>query len=56
MAQWDLFITRNRKRDLHCIKACDCKASEAHLHPHGIVCIFVAHKNRNRVGDRLENR
>jgi len=30
MAQCDLFITRNGKHDLNCIKACNFKASEVH--------------------------
>jgi len=30
MVQCDLFITRNSKHDLNCIKACNFKASEVH--------------------------
>jgi len=30
MAQCDLFITRNGKHDLNCIKACNFKTSEVH--------------------------
>ena len=47
MAQCDLFITRNGKHNLNCIKACDCKASK--VHAHGAAYTFVAHKNKDHV-------
>jgi len=54
MDQCDLFITRNGKRDLNCIKSCDCKASKAQ--PMDTACIFVVHKSKHNVGGPIENR
>jgi len=44
MNQCVLFITGNNIRDLKCIKACDCKASE--VHTHSAACLSVDHKTK----------
>jgi len=54
MVQCDLFVTPYGKHNLNCIKGYDYKASE--VHPHGAACIFVAHKNKDHIGCRTENR
>jgi len=53
MAQCDLFITRNGKHDLNCIKACNFNASEVHAM---VQHACVAHKNKDHIGRRIENR
>ena len=49
-----LFITGNNIRDLKCIKPCDCKASE--VLTHGVGCVFFANKNKDHIGELIENR
>ena len=54
MAQCDLFITRNGKHDLNCIKACSFKASEVHAMAQDAYLLLT--KTKSISDARIENR